>query len=116
MMISNFLWVALGGALGSMLRYGFSLWIPFFPWATMAVNFVGSLLIGLLVGKLEQGSWPFYLGIIGFCGGFTTFSTFSLDILKMLRGGDTMTALFYMAVSVAICLVAVAIGVKITTN
>lgn len=84
-MWSNLLWVGLGGFVGSVLRYGVGAGIAAltaarggirFPLATLAVNVAGSLLIGILLRHVEQGSAQHLLGVVGFCGGFTTFSTF----------------------------------------
>lgn len=113
-MIGNFMWVALGGAIGSVLRLGVAmLLVHRLPLATLAVNFVGSLLIGFLVRNVEQGVSMYYFSVIGLCGGFTTFSTFSLDILKLLKNGETLSALLYMLMSLTVCVIAVVIGTKI---
>lgn len=113
-MITKIIWVALGGALGSVLRMVISmLLVHRLPWATLAVNFVGSLIIGLLFRNLEHGTHIYYFGVIGLCGGFTTFSTFSLDLFKLLREGEITWALCYMSLSVVICVVAVWLGSRI---
>lgn len=114
-MINKIIWVALGGALGSVLRMVVSMLIVHrLPWSTLAVNFVGSLVIGVLFRNLEQGTHIYYFGVVGLCGGFTTFSTFSLDVLRLLRDGQTLMAMFYMLLSLVVCLIAVAIGSRIT--
>ena len=86
-MWNNLLWVGLGGFVGSVLRYGVGVGVAAlaavrggagrFPVATLAVNVVGSFLIGMLLRHVEQGSTQHLLGVEGFCGGFTTYSTFS---------------------------------------
>ncbi len=87
-MWSNLLWVGLGGFVGSVLRYGVGAGIAAltaarsgirFPLATLAVNVAGSLLIGILLRHVEQGSAQHLLGVVGFCGVFTPFSTFSFE-------------------------------------
>lgn len=119
--MSNFLLVALGGGLGAAGRYGVSLALPAkpgeWPWATFSINVAGSLLIGLLAGWLstrgEAGEpWRLFLGV-GVLGGFTTFSAYSLETLRMIERGEWPMALAYALGSVAAGLAAVAIGAEI---
>lgn len=113
-MIGKFLWVALGGAVGSVLRLGIAMIVSHrLPFSTLIVNFVGSLLIGVLIRNVEPAGAIYYFGVVGLCGGFTTFSTFSLDVMRMFRSGETTIALLYIMVSVVICTTAVLIGTKI---
>ena len=119
-MLKDFLLVGAGGFAGSALRYGAALFISGcgmhtgrYPLATFAVNFVGSLLIGILFRNLEQGSGLYLLGVVGLCGGFTTFSAFSLEMLQMLRSGDFLYAAGYALISVVICLAGVFLGTLI---
>ena len=86
--------IGLCGALGAMLRYGVALWIPpgRIPWGTLAVNVVGSFLLGLLValsleGHLVPRAWRLPL-TTGFLGAFTTFSTFSVETVRLLQQGE----------------------------
>jgi CrcB protein len=111
--------VALGGMLGSVARYLASLLIPVvagFPWATLFVNVTGSFIIGFYGtisgpdGRLFASTRQRQFVMTGFCGGFTTFSAFSLETFRLLHGGMTRTALLYMAVSVPTWLVAVWLG------
>jgi fluoride exporter len=116
----NFLLVALGGAAGAAARYGVSLAIPArddWPWATFAINVSGSLLIGLLAGWLatraEAGEpWRLLLGV-GVLGGFTTFSAYSLETLRLIERGDISGAAAYAIGSVIAGLAAVTIGLAL---
>ena len=108
--------VALGGALGAALRYLATLLWPA-PWGVMAVNIAGSLAIGLLAGPLllsERGPHPLAPFLVtGVLGGFTTFSAFSLDALRLLDGGRPGTALLYVGGSVGLSLLACGLGLWI---
>lgn len=106
-----FLLVFLGGGLGAMLRYGAALLVAArgtglgpeaaaFPWATLAVNLVGSFLIGVLAGLLAGRETARLVLVTGLLGGFTTFSAFSLDTLTLLGSGRAGFALGYVAASV----------------
>lgn len=116
-MIGNILWVALGGALGSVSRLAIGMAVSHkLPISTLLVNTIGSLLIGILIRNTPHGAAMYYFGVVGFCGGFTTFSTFSLDALKMFREGSTTQAAIYALISMLVCIVAVAIGTRIKIN
>ena len=98
--------VGIGGFLGSVLRYGvyaWSLgWNIHLPSGTLLVNLLGSLILGVLFGYFARNSslgWELFL-MTGFCGGFTTFSTFSLDLLKMIKEKLISHALIYRKISV----------------
>ena len=109
-MIRNLLLVALGGAVGSVLRYLLSGINTSFPWGTFAVNILGSLLIGLLVGLVSKGVLSpemKLLMVTGFCGGFTTFSTFANESFGMMKDGDVLQMALYVGVSVVIGILAV---------
>ena len=120
-MICNILWVGLGGFAGSVLRYLVSVAIislglnTTFPVATLTVNIAGSLLIGMLL-ELLGGNALYYLLITGFCGGFTTFSTFSADTFSLLGTGRHLAALGNILLSVTVCLVAVWLGTLLGTR
>ena len=101
--------VALGGALGSTLRFAATTAIGG-PLATLVVNVAGSLLIGVLFVALRQSP----LLMTGVLGGFTTFSAFSLDALRLHENGQTVQALAYVAASVILSLAAVALGAALT--
>ena len=109
-MIRNLLLVALGGAAGSVLRYLLSNINTSFPWGTFTVNVLGSLLIGLLVGFVSKGVLSpdmKLLLITGFCGGFTTFSTFANESFGMMKAGDVLQTALYVGASVVIGILAV---------
>lgn len=111
------MWVALGGAVGASARHlvgvaGESLLGPGFPWATLACNVLGSALIGWLAVSLEHDSARAFW-MIGVLGGFTTFSSFSLQTLELARQGQVGLALAYIALSVALCLIGVALGLML---
>jgi CrcB protein len=113
-------WIALGGALGSVARYWLAVWaLPVsrsLPWGTIGINVVGSFLIGFFgTLTLEGGRHPLpetarLFVMVGFCGGFTTFSSFSLQTLDLLRAGTWDRALANVALSVLLCLGGVAAG------
>jgi len=115
--------VALGGAIGSVLRYqvgrGLTHWlgpqaVMAFPWATLTVNLLGSFAMGLLAGWLSRhadGSDPLRLLLgVGLLGGFTTFSAFSLELMILVERGQAGQAFVYGAVSVLAGLSALYIG------
>lgn len=102
--------VAIGGAIGSVLRY-LTITAVGAPWGTLAVNVAGSFAIGLLFVALSGRDWLSPLLMAGVLGGFTTFSAFSLDTLKLWEAGAMAQAALYAAGSVALSLVAVALGV-----
>ena len=107
--------IALGGAAGSVLRYLMVSAIGA-PWGTAAVNVLGSFAIGVLFIVLgSRESWHFFL-MTGLLGGFTTFSAFSLDTLKLVETGQPLQAAAYALGSVALSLIAVALGVAIARS
>jgi CrcB protein len=116
-----YLWVALGGALGSMARYWVALatvqaWGATFPWGTLVVNIVGSFIIaffGALTaphGFVPTGPAPRVFVLVGVCGGFTTFSSFSLQTLELIQSGRWAGAAANVVVSVLVCVAAAAAG------
>lgn len=112
----SFLFVALGGAVGAMCRYGLSLIIikSDFPFMTFVANFLGAFFIGLIAGfaKKNNSISPNLILFLktGFCGGFTTFSTFSLETWKLLENQKYAMSGLYAGASLLCCLAGVAIG------
>ncbi|WP_133495289.1 fluoride efflux transporter CrcB [Stakelama pacifica] len=121
----HLLLVMLGGAIGAAGRHllgraALALMGPGFPWGTMAANILGGLLMGLLVGTLSRISAPgeglrLFLAV-GVLGGFTTFSSFSLDTVNMIERGQMLPALVYVLVSVTVSIAAVAGGMAIVRS
>ena len=117
----TYLWIGLGSALGGMARYGCSgLAARYigaaFPWGTLIVNVAGSLIIGFLAtlavtdGRLLVSPDARAFLMIGVCGGFTTFSAFSIETLDLARDGDWLWAGANVVLSVVLCLLAVWLG------
>ena len=117
-MIRNILLVAIGGAIGSVCRYLLSgMNIASWPWGTFVVNILGSLLIGLLTGLLSKGMLSPEMKLLlvtGFCGGFTTFSTFANESFSMLKAGDVLLMALYVGASVMIGIFAVWLGMNMS--
>lgn len=121
-MFKTFLIVFLGGGIGSAFRYLTSVITEkyvqsSFPWATFLVNVFGCLLIGILIGfftkqQIENSNLKL-LFITGFCGGFTTFSAFALENIKLFQSGNSFLALLYIALSVLLGVLAVWTGMII---
>jgi len=116
---TNIMLVACGGAFGATSRYLIGLGIislfgKGFPFATLAVNVLGSLIMGFIFQLVQQGSlssspwWPL-IGV-GFLGALTTFSTFSMDNLVLLQQGDLFKAMLNVALNVVVCILAAYVG------
>lgn len=107
------IWVGLGGALGSVLRFLLGNLIPFdtqkFPWATFGVNMAGCCIIGLLF-FLRKDQWSFYFWVPGFLGGFTTYSGFAWEALRMWNAGNHKGASVYLLASVIFGLIFALLG------
>ncbi len=109
--------VLLGSAAGGLLRFWLGIWSvallgPDFPWGTLGINVLGSLVIGAGSTYLPvHASGARALVMVGLCGGFTTFSSYSLQTLELFQLGRVGPAVGYMAGSVAACLAATALGV-----
>ena len=116
-----YFWVAVGGAIGSMARLWLGVKVTLltglaFPWGTILVNIIGSLVIGFVAtltgpnGRLVVPVNAQAFVMVGLCGGFTTFSAFSLQTLELARDGRLMHAGANIMLSVVLCLTAVALG------
>jgi CrcB protein len=120
MSFATCLYVMIGGALGTLARYAISVAaLPYskdLPWGTIGINILGSFIIGFFgTLTLAQGRFPVsenmrLLVMIGVCGGFTTFSSFSLQTLDLIRAGAMARAGVNIVASVILCVAAVALG------
>jgi CrcB protein len=115
----NLLWVALGGALGSVARAAVGMAVQSrFPWSTLIINVTGSCLIGWLMARVGPAEAPDALSlrsllVTGFCGGFTTFSTFSWQTLDQMQKGLWLGAGANVLLSVTLSLAAVWLGFRL---
>lgn len=118
-----YLYLAIGGVVGTFARYGVRAWLytpalSGFPWSTFAVNLVGSFLLGLAVRAADISAVSPEVRImitVGFCGAFTTFSTFTFEALALMQEGAWVRASLYAFGSIGFGLVAVALGLSAGT-
>ena len=119
--VITYLWIAIGSALGGMSRYACSRYIALwfgetFPWGTITVNVVGSFIIGFFAtltgpdGRLLVAPDVRQFVMVGFCGGYTTFSSLSLQTLELIRNRDFAEAGANILLSVLLCMIAVWLG------
>ncbi|MEM1320079.1 MAG: fluoride efflux transporter CrcB [Bacteroidota bacterium] len=116
----SYLWVFIGGGLGSLFRYGIAKALAAqalnFPLATLLANILSCILLGFLVGyEMRSGlaiHWRLLL-LTGFCGGFSTFSTFSFETFELFQTGQTGYALLNIGASLIICLGGIYLGMKL---
>lgn len=114
------LYVFLGGGVGSVLRYWLSLLstrffsVGVFPIGTLLINILGSFLIGYFSGCFVREDYLKYLLITGFCGGFTTFSAFSMENVTLWQSGQIGMALLYVATSVLLGILSVFVGIYLS--
>ena len=122
--VAAYLSIGVGSALGGAARYGCgllaaALWPVAFPWMTIVINIIGSFVIGLFAtltgpdGRLLVGTLGRQFVMVGLCGGYTTFSAFSLETYDLLRAGRALTAGANVVLSLAFCLIAVWLGHRI---
>ncbi|MEZ5435882.1 MAG: CrcB family protein [Pseudomonadales bacterium] len=119
----NGLLVALGGGLGALTRYGcMVLFVGVtrshtFPWVILSVNTVGSLLAGAAFALAHDRQWltvaQQHLLVIGFLGGFTTYSSFSVDTVRLVQAGEWLTACAYVASTSVLCFAATVLGIAL---
>src|ERR1700692_3891662 len=119
--MESYFWVAVGGAVGTTVRYWLSgvvarLIGETFPWGTLIINVTGSFIIGFFAaltgpdGRVFVGSTARQFVMIGICGGYTTFSSFSLQTLNLMNEGERFRAGGNIGLSVILCLIAVWAG------
>ena len=118
----NYLLVFLGGGLGSLCRFGIAQWMAnfkfHFPWATILANVLACLVLGSLVGLAMKNKVSAPMGfflMVGFCGGFSTFSTFTNETFQLMATGDVGKALANVALSILVCLASLYMGVKLSS-
>lgn len=121
----SFFWIFIGGGLGSLCRYGISRALPYtstgFPWATFWTNLLACLVLGLMLGWLNKQSVDNEfsanvknLALIGFCGGFSTFSTFSNETLQLIKHQQWGIAVLYVGLSLVLGILLVFLGWVLT--
>jgi len=118
-----YLWVAIGGALGSVARFWFANLMAVlvgaeFPWGTLIINIAGSFVISFFGASTARFNIPYEARVfvtVGLCGGFTTFSSFSLQTIDLIRTGQPTRAALYVAASVILCLAGCAAGLLTAT-
>lgn len=116
----NYLLVFIGGGLGSICRYGVAVLIKdynvTFPFATLLANIISCIILGALVGLSLKGSLHDYYKLLfmtGFCGGFSTFSTFSFETLHLFQSGAYVHALSNIFISLVVCIICIYLGLKL---
>ncbi len=124
MLLTNYVAIALGGAIGACFRYVLSEWMLLlfgraFPFGTLLVNILGAFAIGVLYGlllseQINPNPWRIFIGI-GVLGAFTTFSTFSLDTLLLIQQGDIVKAALNVLLNVFLCITLTWLGLKLGT-
>ena len=122
-MFKTLFYIAIGGALGSILRYLTAVlvnkyWTNHFPMATFITNVLGCFLIGLIIGILEKNNLATsnlkWFLVTGFCGGYTTFSAFGMENVTLFQNNNTFLAFTYIGFSIIIGLFAVWLGLFVT--
>lgn len=120
----SLIYVFIGGGLGSLARYSVAKLLQpyesYFPWATLIANFLACVVLGAAIAYAarysEMSSSVKYFLMTGFCGGFSTFSTFSSETFFLFQEGKTLMAMWNILGSITICFVGIYIGVKLITT
>ncbi len=117
--MAPYFWIFIGGGLGSICRYALSTWLAAFkisfPLGTFAANLLASFLLGLVLGAGLKHTLPEpfrWLVITGFCGGFSTFSTFSGETWQLWSQGNLFLAIVNISANVILCLIAINLGLR----
>lgn len=111
--------VFIGGGLGSVVRVLINKLIPYnsFPYSTLTVNLIGSFLIGLFVSYLVHNNMIktdyYYLLVVGFCGGLTTFSAFSIENLNFIKSNEILHSSIYIIISILFCIILAYLGYNV---
>lgn len=118
--MQNWMYVFLGGGMGSLVRYGFGIYFSSsesgFPIATFISNIIACLILGILIASQLKNNLSDNQGLLlmtGFCGGFSTFSTFSSESMKLFQSQQYALGLFYIGSSIILGLLAVYLGIKL---
>jgi CrcB protein len=125
--MESYIWIAIGGALGTTGRYWLSGVVArtigeTFPWGTLIINVSGSFIIGFFAaltgpdGRIFVGSTTRQFVMVGLCGGFTTYSSFSLQTLNLMNDGEWVRAGTNVGSTVALCLIAVWVGYMLAST
>jgi CrcB protein len=118
--MQSILLVFLGGGLGSVIRFLLGKWITSlhahnFPWGTLVINVIACMFLGIMVGLADQkqiiSSTMRVFWTVGFCGGFSTFSTFSIEALELMQNGLATSLLLYVGFSLLLCVAATFAGI-----
>jgi fluoride exporter len=117
----TYLYISLGAIAGAISRYQIDAWIrpqisSSFPWPTLLINVSGSLLIGMLASLLPDRNDLRLLLMVGFCGSYTTFSTYSLEIVKLMQTGKASMAISYLVLSALLAPIACYLGYILTSR
>jgi fluoride exporter len=119
-MMKTLFFIFIGGGIGSICRYGLSLliqpWQLRFPLATLVANGLSCFVLGIVLGYQLLGAMPEQRRLFiatGFCGGFSTFSTFTAETWQLIQQGQTTTAIINIGINLAVCFIALLLGLKI---